>query len=48
MPISSKGRYCLQVMIDLAEHADQGYIPLKEIAKRQELSLRYLEKTCQR
>ncbi|MBQ7801442.1 MAG: Rrf2 family transcriptional regulator [Oscillospiraceae bacterium] len=44
MLISSRGRYCLQVMIDLAEHADQGYIPLKEIAKRQGLSLRYLEK----
>lgn len=31
-------------MIDLAEHADQGYVPLKEIAERQGISLRYLEK----
>ena len=35
MMISSKGRYALRVMIDLAEHADEGYIPLQTIAARQ-------------
>lgn len=44
MLISSGGRYCLQVMIDLAAHAGQGYIPLKEIAQLQGLSMRYLVK----
>ena len=38
MMISSKGRYALRVMIDLAEHQTEGYIPLKEIAQRQEIS----------
>ena len=33
--ISTKGRYALRVMIDLAEHKDQGYVPLKDIAERQ-------------
>ena len=41
--ISTKGRYGLRVMIDLAEHAGQGYIPLKDIAERQEISKKYLE-----
>ena len=41
--ISTKGRYALRVMIDLAEHRDEGYIPLKEIAARQEISKKYLE-----
>lgn len=41
--ISTKGRYALRVMIDLAEHAGEGYIPLKEIAARQEISKKYLE-----
>ena len=43
MLISTKGRYALRVMIDLAEHADEGYIPLKEIAERQGISKKYLE-----
>lgn len=43
MLISTRGRYALRVLIDLAEHADDGYIPMKEIAKRQEISLKYLE-----
>ena len=43
MMISTRGRYALRVMIDLAEHAGQGYIPMKEIAERQEISLKYLE-----
>ena len=41
--ISTKGRYALRVMIDLAEHDNGGYIPLKEIAERQEISKKYLE-----
>lgn len=43
MLISTKGRYALRVMIDLAEHQGAGYIPLKEIARRQEISEKYLE-----
>ena len=43
MMISTKGRYALRVMIDLAEHQGDGYVPLKEIAKRQEISEKYLE-----
>ncbi len=41
--ISTKGRYALRVMIDLAEHEGEGYIPLKDIAERQEISKKYLE-----
>ena len=44
MKISSRGRYALRVMVDLAEHGDSGYIPMKEVAQRQEISLKYLEK----
>lgn len=40
--ISAKGRYALQVMIDLAEHKREEYLPLKDIAERQELSLPFL------
>lgn len=43
MMISTKGRYALRVMIDLAEQNSDGYIPLKDIANRQEISLKYLE-----
>lgn len=43
MLISTKGRYALRVMADLAEHPARGYIPLKEIAQRQEISEKYLE-----
>ena len=38
MIVSTKGRYALRVMIDLAEHADEGYIPLQTIAARQGIS----------
>jgi DNA-binding IscR family transcriptional regulator len=38
MMVSTKGRYALRVMIDLAEHDPESYIPLKEIAERQEIS----------
>lgn len=44
MMISTKGRYALRVLIDLAEHHSGDYIPMKDVAKRQELSLKYLEK----
>ena len=43
MKISTKGRYALRVVIDLAEHQTDGYIPLKTIAQRQEISEKYLE-----
>lgn len=42
--ISTRGRYALRVMIDLAEHKNDGYIPMKEVAERQEISLKYLER----
>ena len=41
--ISTKGRYALRVMLDLAEHPQEGYIPLKDIAARQQISKKYLE-----
>lgn len=41
--ISTKGRYALRVMIDLAEHEAEGHIPLKDIADRQMISKKYLE-----
>lgn len=44
MMISTRGRYALRVMIDLAEHASQGYVPMKEVAQRQGISLKYLER----
>ena len=43
MMISTKGRYALRVMIDLAENTDGGFLPLKEIAARQGISQKYLE-----
>ena len=41
--ISTKGRYAIRVMIELAENDNGGYIPLKDIAARQEISKKYLE-----
>lgn len=41
--ISTKGRYALRVMIDLAEQQKDNYIPLKDIAARQGISEKYLE-----
>jgi len=41
--ISTKGRYALRIMIDLAQHIDDGKIPLKDIAERQQISKKYLE-----
>ena len=43
MMISTKGRYALRIIIDLAQHADEGFISLKSIAERQEVSMKYLE-----
>ncbi len=43
MMISTRGRYALRVMIDLAEHVGVSYIPLKDIAERQQISEKYLE-----
>lgn len=43
MMVSTKGRYALRVILDLAQHHDEGYISLKSIAQRQEISLKYLE-----
>ncbi len=43
MKITTKGRYALRVMIDLAQHEGEGYISLKEIAQRQGISMKYLE-----
>ena len=41
--ISTKARYALRVMIDLAQHREDAYIPLKDISARQEISEKYLE-----
>ncbi len=41
--ISTKGRYALRVMLDLAENNNGEYVPLKDIAERQEISKKYLE-----
>ena len=43
MMISTKGRYALRVMADLARHSKGGYLPLNEIAQRQDISEKYLE-----
>ena len=41
--ISTKGRYALRMMLDLAEHQGDGYVALKDIAQRQGISKKYLE-----
>lgn len=43
MMISTKGRYALRVLVDLAEHREEGYIPLRTVAQRQGISQKYLE-----
>ena len=43
MNVTSKGRYALQVMLDLAKHEEDGFISLKTIADRQGYSMKYLE-----
>lgn len=44
MMISSRGRYALRVLLDLAERRTGQFTPLKDIAARQEISLKYIEK----
>ncbi|MBQ8003027.1 MAG: Rrf2 family transcriptional regulator [Clostridia bacterium] len=44
MLVSTRGRYAIRVMLDLAEHYSGGYIPMKDVASRQKLSLKYLER----
>ncbi len=44
MLISTRGRYAIRVMLDLAENASEHYIPMKEVAERQNLSLKYIER----
>lgn len=43
MNVTSKGRYALRVMMDLAQHPDDGFISLKTVADRQAISMKYLE-----
>ena len=43
MRISTKGRYAIHIMLDIAQNSDGSYVSLKDIAARQELSLKYLE-----
>ena len=43
MTISTRGRYAVRALIDLAEHADMEYVPIREVASRQQISLKYLE-----
>lgn len=42
--ISTRGRYALRIMIDLGEHRESGYVPIKEVARRQGISLKYIER----
>ena len=44
MRISTRGRYGLRFLLDLAEHSGEGYVPLREAAERQEISPKYLER----
>ena len=44
MKISTKGRYGLRLMLDLAVHCDSGLVPLRDISARQEISEKYLER----
>ena len=43
MMISTKGRYALRVMIDLGQNSKDNYVSLKDVAKRQDISMKYLE-----
>ena len=43
MKISTKGRYALRLMMDIAAHDKEGYVSLKDAAARQDISVKYLE-----
>jgi len=43
MMISTRGRYTLRLLLDIAEHQGDGFVPLKDAAERQEISKKYLE-----
>lgn len=43
MMISTRGRYALRFLIDVAEHQGEGFVPLRDVALRQEISEKYLE-----
>lgn len=43
MKISTKGRYAMRMLLDLAEHQNDGFVALKDIASRQDISKKYLE-----
>lgn len=43
MKISTKGRYALRMLVDLAEHQNDGFIAMKDVAERQKISKKYLE-----
>ena len=42
--ISTKGRYSIRIMLDIAEHSDRDFVPMKDVAERQGLSLKYVER----
>ena len=42
--ISTKGRYSIRILLDLAEHRNGSYIPMKDVAARQNISLKYIER----
>ena len=48
MKISTKGRYALRMMADIAENQEKGYVALKEVARRQDISKKYLEQIALR
>ena len=42
--ISTRGRYSVRILLDLAQHRGSGFIPVKDVAARQEISLKYIER----
>ena len=48
MKISTKGRYALRMMADIAQHQEKGYVALKDVAVRQQISKKYLEQIALR